>query len=49
MPPTLIASIYGMNVKLPVAESPLAFLLVMITVVMSAILPVWYFKKKKLL
>lgn len=49
MPPTLIASIYGMNVKLPVAESPIAFLLVMITVVMSAILPVWYFKKKKLL
>lgn len=49
MPPTLIASIYGMNVKLPVAESPLAFLLVMVTVIMSAILPVWYFKKKKLL
>ncbi|HSJ01572.1 MAG: magnesium transporter CorA family protein [Verrucomicrobium sp.] len=49
MPPTLIASIYGMNVKLPVSESPWAFLLVMVSVVMSAILPVWYFKKKKLL
>ncbi|WP_051945471.1 magnesium transporter CorA family protein [Verrucomicrobium sp. BvORR106] len=49
MPPTLIASIYGMNVKLPIAESPLAFFLVMVSVIMSAILPVWYFKKKKLL
>jgi magnesium transporter len=49
MPPTLIASIYGMNVKLPVQESPFAFVLVMICIVLSAILPIVWFKKKKLL
>jgi magnesium transporter len=49
MPPTLIASIYGMNVDLPVQENPWAFLVVMVAVVMSAILPILYFKKKKLL
>jgi magnesium transporter len=49
MPPTLIASIYGMNVKLPAEEHPFAFLGVMLTILMSALLPVFYFKAKKLL
>jgi magnesium transporter len=49
MPPTLIASIYGMNVGLPQADRPFAFLLVMVMIVLSAILPIVYFKKNKLL
>lgn len=49
MPPTLIASIYGMNVKLPAEQHPWAFVGVMVIIVMSAILPIFYFKLKKLL
>jgi magnesium transporter len=49
MPPTLIASIYGMNVELPEQHKPWAFLLVMIVIVASGILPIVWFKKKKLL
>jgi magnesium transporter len=49
MPPTLIASIYGMNVSLPLENRGFAFVLIMVLIVLSAILPVWYFKKKKLL
>ncbi|MBE7494233.1 MAG: magnesium transporter CorA family protein [Verrucomicrobiaceae bacterium] len=49
MPPTLIASIYGMNVSLPAQQNPFAFLLVMVTIILSAIVPIVYFKRKKLL
>ena len=49
MPPTLIASIYGMNTTLPVAEHNWAFSLIMIMIVASAIGPIWFFKKKGLL
>lgn len=49
MPPTLIASIYGMNVKLPGQEHGLAFLAVMLVIILSAILPIFYFKRNKLL
>jgi magnesium transporter len=49
MPPTLIASIYGMNIKLPVAENPFAFILVMFMIIFSAIVPIVWFKRKKLL
>ena len=49
MPPTLIASIYGMNVKLPAQENPFAFILVMFAIILSAIVPIVYFKQKKLL
>lgn len=49
MPPTLIASIYGMNVKLPAEQHPWAFIGVMVIIVLSAILPIFYFKLKKLL
>ena len=49
MPPTLIASIYGMNVKLPAQEHGWAFPLVMVMIIMSAILPILWFKRKKLL
>ena len=49
MPPTLIASIYGMNVGLPGEKNEVAFWAVMIIIVLSAILPIVFFKKKKLL
>jgi magnesium transporter len=49
MPPTLIASIYGMNVGLPTQEKPWSFLLIMCVIVLSAIGPILFFKRKKLL
>ncbi|MBE2283438.1 MAG: magnesium transporter CorA family protein [Prosthecobacter sp.] len=49
MPPTLIASIYGMNVGLPAAENRWAFVFVMLVIVLSAVLPIWFFKRKRLL
>ena len=49
MPPTLIASIYGMNVELPWQEGHWSFAFVMFAVVFSAILPIIFFKLKKLL
>ncbi|MBL9180178.1 MAG: magnesium transporter CorA family protein [Verrucomicrobiaceae bacterium] len=49
MPPTLIASIYGMNVGLPAADNGWAFALVMIIIVLSAVLPIWFFKRNRLL
>jgi magnesium transporter len=49
MPPTLIASLYGMNTKLPIADHDWAFTLIMIIVVVSAIGPIWFFRRKGLL
>jgi magnesium transporter len=49
MPPTLIASIYGMNVGLPSQNQGWAFLFVMFVIVLSAIVPIWFFKRKRLL
>jgi len=49
MPPTLIASIYGMNVGLPAQGSFWAFGIVMIIIILSAIVPIWFFKRKGLL
>jgi magnesium transporter len=49
MPPTLIASIYGMNVELAGQHSPWAFAAVMVIIVLSGILPIVFFKQKKLL
>ena len=50
MPPTLIASIYGMNFEyMPELKKPWAYPLVIIVLVLSAIFPIIYFKKKKLL
>jgi len=45
--PTITASIYGMNVKLPLAEHPYAFLIIMnITIVISIICILLFVKKK---
>lgn len=49
MPPTLIASIYGMNVRLPTQDHPWSFVLVMSVIVLAGILPIVFFKRKKLL
>ena len=48
MPPTLIASIYGMNFRhMPELEWPWAYPLVLILMVLAAVLPYMYFKWKK--
>jgi len=45
--PTIIASIYGMNVQLPLAKSPHAFLIIMnITIIISLICTFIFAKKK---
>ena len=50
MPPTLIASIYGMNFEhMPELSQPWAYPVVILVLVFSAILPIVWFKKKKLL
>lgn len=49
MPPTLIASIYGMNVGLPAQHDWWAFAAVMLVIVLSGILPIVFFKRKNLL
>lgn len=50
MPPTLIASVYGMNFEhMPELSRPWAYPAVLVLLVISAILPIVWFKKKKLL
>ncbi|MDR3183958.1 MAG: magnesium and cobalt transport protein CorA [Prevotellaceae bacterium] len=50
MPPTLISSIYGMNVKLPFAEAGYwGFASTILFIIMSFAITVLYFKRKKLL
>lgn len=45
--PTMIASIYGMNVKLPLAENSEAFsLLIIAMVILSVICGYWFYRKK---
>jgi magnesium transporter len=48
MLPTLIASIYGMNIRLPLQEHPYAFSILMAFSLISSILLVLYFIRKKL-
>lgn len=50
MPPTLIASIYGMNFEhMPELRVPWAYPLVIVLLALSAVGPIWFFKRKKLL
>lgn len=49
MPPTLIASIYGMNVRLPIMESGSAFYILVGVMLISIIITVFVFKKRKML
>jgi magnesium transporter len=47
MPPTLIASIYGMNFDvMPELHWPLGYPLALVMMVVSAVLPIIYFKRK---
>jgi magnesium transporter len=47
LPPTLIASIYGMNFKvMPELAWPFGYPLAVLFMVISAILPFWYFKRR---
>jgi magnesium transporter len=48
MPPTLVASIYGMNFKhMPELNWPLGYPLALFVMILAAILPYWYFKWRK--
>ena len=48
MPPTLVASIYGMNFKnMPELDWPYGYPMALILMLMSAVLPFFYFKCKK--
>ncbi len=49
LPPTLVASIYGMNIKFPELEwlgSDLSHPFVMLLMIASAAVPMWYFSKR---
>ena len=45
--PTIIASLFGMNVQLPFAEQPYAFAFVLVIAVAVMSLGVWYFKRNE--
>jgi magnesium transporter len=45
--PTIIASVYGMNVKLPLSQNPLAFLYIMIaTFIVSIVFVLIFFRRR---
>ena len=47
LPPTLVASVYGMNFEImPELQWPLGYPLALGLMVLSAILPFWYFKRR---
>ena len=47
LPPTLIASLYGMNfANMPELSSPIGYPLVLIAMLISVIVPLWYFRRK---
>ena len=47
LPPTLIASIYGMNfAHMPELEWKLGYLYALVLMFASAIVPMWYFRKR---
>ncbi|MCB0677490.1 MAG: magnesium transporter CorA family protein, partial [Saprospiraceae bacterium] len=48
MVPTLVASIYGMNVPLPFEKSNYSFYFLLIAAGLISLLLAWYFQRKKL-
>jgi magnesium transporter len=48
LPPTLIASIYGMNMQIPEVQAlgSSAYPFVVALMLTSAILPMWYFRRR---
>ncbi len=49
LPPTMLAGIYGMNVKLPLQDHPVSFWIVLLFIILSGVLPIVFLKWKKLL
>lgn len=47
MMPTLLASLYGMNVRLPFADSEHAFFWVLLIGVATVVLPVWILRRRR--
>jgi magnesium transporter len=48
LPPTLIASVYGMNFSfMPELRWPFGYPLALLLMILSAALPLWYFKKRR--
>lgn len=43
--PTIVASLYGMNIKLPLSDHPYGFWLVLVFITMVVTLVVWVFKR----
>lgn len=47
LPPTLIASIYGMNFRfMPELDWPLGYVFALLLMLASAVLPFWYFRRR---
>lgn len=47
MPPTLVGTIYGMNFKyMPELEWEFGYPMVIVVMIVSTVIPIWYFKKK---
>lgn len=49
MPATLVASFYGMNVKLPLADNPFAWVFTVLLMVLLAVAVWYFFKRRKML
>lgn len=49
MPPTLIASIYGMNIRLPLMENKYSFIILVVVMLVTIIVTLFVFKKRKML
>ena len=47
--PTLVASLYGMNVPLPGSDSPFAFAAVVVVSIVLSLVMVFYFQRKRLI
>jgi magnesium transporter len=46
MVPTLVASFYGMNVSLPLSESPYAFPIIVIVSIATSLFILWFFRRR---
>lgn len=45
--PTMVASLYGMNVKLPIETNPFAFWIIMVFIVVLSLISLFIFQRKK--
>ena len=49
LPPTVVASFYGMNMDIPSTHNAHSWLIASLAMILSGLLPYWYFKSKDLL